>query len=601
MSTVFTAAGLWRERLQPHWRLLGPKLPSALREMTPRVFRADVFAGATVAMVSIPQAIGFALIAGLPPKMVLTSVIVGGFIAACFFASRHLVFGPSNSLSLLLAATFTSHAARSALGPAEMAVLLAVLIAGTQMLAGIFRLGQITQFISRSVIIGYGAAIGVLLILSQLRHLLGLTTPRGEPLWETALQFAAGHFNPLSIAVAASTFRLLVLVRRVRPRWPEALLVLLFFAAFSRLVNLRTLGIPTLGSSGSVFSGLPDFTGLPLTIAELRVVRDLLFPAAAIALLGMLEATAIAKTYAMRTGERTDTDRELVAMGLANLACACFAAMPGSASFARSAANHQAGARTQLAGILGSFFVLGIVLILAPLVDHLPVPSLAAALVMIGWRIIDLEQIRIAARTTGSDALTLYGTFIAALLFPLDVAIYFGVVLALVLALRKASAPTLSEYTFDSSDRLGEVAATRARVHPRIAIIHVEGELFFGAAELFQDHVRDRVEQENLGAVILRLKNARHIDATTVFALRALHDWMLREKRHLLISGVHGPVLAVLIRSGLFERIGRENIFPAEENYALATKKALLRAQSLLGDSKAEVRLFYDQAQPALG
>ncbi len=586
------------DTLRPDWRLLRPPLLDDLRAYTRAKFRADLFAAATVAMVSIPQAVGFALIAGLPPTMVLVCVVIGGFVAAFFFSSRQVVFGPSNSLSLLLASTFIAHRG-SALGPAEMTVLLAALIGLVQLLAGCFRFGQVTQFISRSVVIGYGSAIGVLLVLSQLHHLLGVGRTDGGSLWAAPFDAVrrawGGEVNYWTTGVAVAAFLVFWLLKKLRPRWPEALLGLVLFSLVAKFAHLADFGVATLGAGGPLFARLPDFAGLPLTLSEVATVRSLLVPAVAIALLGMLEAVSISKSYAMKSGDPIDTNRELVAMGLGNLASACFAAMPGSASFARSAANFQAGARTQVAGVLSSIFVLAFVLLLAPLVNHLPVAALAAALIRIGWNIIDREQIRIAARSTGSDALVLGGTFAAAMLLPLDVAIYTGVGLALMLALRKASSPTLVEYTFNAADQLTQLDDKTGRAHPQIAIIHVEGELFFGAADLFQEHVRRQVEREDLRVVILRLKNARHLDATTVFALRGLQEWLRQTNRHLLISGVHGGVLRVLTRSGLLKHLGVENVFPAELNPNLATKKALLRARALIGGQSADVRIFCDR------
>lgn len=590
------------DSLKPDWRLLKPSLPSQLRGTWRQTWRTDTLAAATVAMVSIPQAVGFALIAGLPPPMVFTCVIVGGFVAALFFSSRHVVFGPSNSLSMLLAATFIAHG-NSSLGPAELAVVLALLIGLFQLAAGCLHLGRVTQFISRSVVIGYGSAIGCLLAISQLHNLLGLSRPRDLSAWfvpwEALCQVVAGQIHPWPLALALAAGLSFYLIKRLRPNWPETLIVLLAFSTFALAVDLNALGIKTIGAGGAFFSTLPNFSGLPVTLSELRTMRDLLGPALAIALLGMLEAVSIAKTYGMKSGDRLDINRDLVAMGLGNLACAGCSAMPGSASFARSAANYQAGARTQFSGMLSSLFVLGLAVILAPLISHLPVPALAAALVRIGWHIVDLDQVRIAARATRSDALVLFGTFFIALLLPLDTAIFCGVGLSIALALRKASAPSLTEYAFNAGEQLTEIADPKSRVHPQIAIIHVEGELFFGAADLFQDHVRHRAEAENLKIIILRLKNARHLDATTAFAIRGLHDWMRQNGRHLLISGVHGGVLQVLQRTGLLALLGEAQIFPAELNPNIATRKALKHAQHLLGTSDAEVRIFYDKPERA--
>lgn len=584
------------DNLKPDWRLLVPPLFTELRDYSRAKLRMDALAAATVAMVSIPQAMGFALLAGLPPQMVLGCVIVGGFLAALFFSSRHVVFGPSNSLSLLLASTFIALRG-SALGPAELAVLLALLIGAIQLGAGLLRFGQVTQFISRSVIIGYSAAVGVLLALSQLHHLLGVDRESGGSLWSAPYRAAqralAGEINLWSVGVAVAAFLVFTLIKRLRPRWPDALLGLILFASLDWWLDLSAYGVANLGHGSAIRAALPDFTGVPITIRELATLRDLLPPALAIALLGMLEAVSISKGYSIRSGEEVDTNRELVAMGLGNLVSGLFASMPGSASFARSAANFQAGARSQVSGLLSSLCVLIFVFALSPLVNHLPVPALAAALIRIGWNLIDRQQIRIAARSTRSDAIALGGTFLAAMLLPLDMAIYFGVVLALFLALRKASIPTLVEYVFNDAGQLAERAAAR-REHPQVAIIHVEGELFFGAADLFQSHVRRQVEREDLRVVILRLKNARHLDATTVFALRGLLDYLRQTSRHLLISGVHGDVLQVLRRSGLLTHIGVENVFPAELNPNLATKKALTHAHRLLAGQQPEVRIFYD-------
>lgn len=585
------------DSLKPDWRLLIPPLFKELWIYDRIRFRADALAAATVAMVSIPQAMGFALLAGLPPRMVLGCVIIGGFVAALFFSSRHVVFGPSNSLSLLLASTFITLRG-SALGPAELAVLLALLIGSCQLAAGIMRFGQVTQFISRSVVIGYSAAVGVLLAISQLHHLLGVNRSPGESLWaapSVALQHAiAGKLNPWPAGVAVAAFLFFALVRRLRPGWPDALLGLIAFSLVDWWLDLSAFGVVNLGVNNAMQATLPDFSGVPLTVRELATVRDLLVPALAIALLGMLEAVSISKTYSTKSGEEVDTNRELVALGLGNIFSGLFASMPGSASFARSAANFQSGARTQIAGIMSSAAVLGFVLVLSPLVNHLPIPVLAAALIRVGWNLVDREQIRIAARSTRSDALALFATFACAMLLPLDVAIYIGVVLALFLALRKASSPTLAEYVFNDTGQLTERTAAGRREHPQIAIIHVEGELFFGAADLFQSHIRRQVEREDLRVVILRLKNARHLDATTVFALRALLDYLRLTDRHLLVSGVHGEVLRVLKNSGLLRHLGVENVFPAELNPNLATKKALSRAGDLLAGREPELRIFYD-------
>lgn len=566
-------------------------------------FRPDLTAAATVALVSIPQAIGFALIAGLPPVMVVMSVVVGGFVAALLTSSHHLVFGPTNSLSIILAATIFSFSG-AALEPAQIALLLAMLVGAIQLGAGLAKMGDLTQFISRSVVIGYSTAIGVLLIASQLPYLAGVAeVDRGAGLFGSLLkagvQVLHNDFLPYSVAMGALTFLLFEAIERFFPRWPAEFIGLLVISLLTRFLQLPDLGIRTIADEGALTVALPSWVGMPLGATDLTVIPSLLSAAFAIALLGMLEAISISKTLATRAGQRVDSNQELVSMGGANIMNSLFGAMPGSASFARSGANFQAGARTQVSAMLSSGIVLVALLFFSPLINFIPVPSLAAHLVRIGWKMIPRDQIFIARRSTRADAIVFWVTLASAIFLKLDAAIFVGVGTSLALFLHKAARPMLVEYTFNDTGNLAALEDKTQRHHAQISIIHVEGELFFGAAELFHSQVRSLAEDEDIKVFILRLKNARHLDATTVMALLELNEYLQRTGRKLLISGISSDVERVLTNSGAREQIGPENIFPAEANPTISTKRALQRATELLHVSpqEAEVRLFYDREQ----
>lgn len=563
--------------------------------------RSDFQAGATVSLVSIPQAIGFALIAGLPPLMVIMSVVVGGFVCALFSSSRHLVFGPTNSISIILAATL--HAlSGGALTPAELALVLALLIGAFQIFAGLTQMGKLTQFISRSVIIGYGTAIGLLLAAGQVPHLLGVAVGQGSAF--DALITAAGHiahfeFNPYPLFVGVVTLLIFWVIERLLPKMPAELIGLVFLSLFTQHLGLKELGIRTIGDVGALLAALPSFIGMPIASSGWSVVPPLLSAALAIAILGMLEAVSISKTMAAKSGQRLDTNQELVAMGSANVANSFFGAMPGSASFARSATNIQSGAQTQIAALLSSAMVLGALFFVAPLINFIPVPALAAHLIRIGIRMINREQIRISWKSTRSDAIVFATTLLAAFFLKLDTAIYVGVGVSLALFLRKASAPSLVEYGFNEQGQLAEIEDGKSRGNSAISIVHVEGELFFGAADLFQEQVRLLADDDGIKVVILRMKNARHLDATSVMSLLQLYDYLRRTGRHLLISGINPEVERVLRKSGARKKIGADNIFPAEANLTMSTRRALLRASQLLqqigASSNAGVRIFYDR------
>jgi sulfate permease, SulP family len=602
MGTPTVASAI--DHIQQHsrrWLVDRFPLGNELRQYTWAKFHADFLAGSTVSLVSIPQAIGFALIAGLPPLMVIMSAVVGGFVCALFSSSHHMVFGPSNSISIILAATLHSMTGGT-LHPAELAVALALLIGMLQLLAGLSQMGKLTQFISKSVIIAYGTAIGLLLAISQIPHLLGIVVSQGtfiQGLVVSVHHVVTWDLNIFPICMGVVTLLIFEAIDHFFPRIPAELVGLVFLSLLTQHFGLRELGIRTIQDEGALSAALPSFIGMPLDRSNWALVPTLLNAALAIALLGMLEAVSLTKTLAAKSGQRIDANQELVAMGTANIANSLYGAMPGSASFARSGANLQSGAKSQVSALLSSLIVLGALFFVAPLINFIPVPSLAAHLIRIGLKMINREQIRIAWRSTRSDAIVFAVTLCAAFFLHLNTAIYVGIGVSLALFLRKASAPALVEYGFNDQGQLAEINGTTHRSNAAISIVHVEGELFFGAADLFQEQVRLLADNDGLCVVILRMKNARHLDATAVMSLLQLHDYLRKTGRHLLISGINPDVEHVLRRSGALKAIGTENIFPAEANLTMSTKRALLRASHLLQqsghNSSKGVRVFYDR------
>lgn len=580
---------------------LGKRLPflQEFRNYSRVKLRRDLIAGATLTLVSIPQAIGFALILGLPPISVILSIVVGGFVSALFFSSHHHVFGPTTSVSLITAATI---AANSNLGlpPLALAAYLAFLIGFIQFVAGLFHFGEVTKFISRSVVVGYTTAIGLLLISSQFHNFLGFASPPGErflaDLQKVGTAVATGGFSWWALAIGVLTLAIFEGLKRYRPAWPEALFGLAFLGLVARLVAELYPNVPFLmvKDEGALAAVLPTLSNLPSLSVQLEILPRLINTAIAIAIIGMLEATAITKSLAAKSGQRLDSNQELMGMGAGNIAAGLFGVVPGSSSFTRSAVNYQSGAASQLSSMLSSVVVLFVLFFVTPIFNYIPIAALAAHLMRVGYKLISKPQMRVATRSTRSDATVFFVTLGVALFLKLDTAIYVGIGVSLALFLLKTSTPTLAEYTFNESGQLAELRDKQQRPDPQISIIHVEGELFFGAADLFQEEVRHQAEDENIRVFILRMKNARHLDASTVMAIESLHDYLRQTGRSLLISGCSADVQRVLRNSGLLALIGPENVFPAETNPTLATRKALLRAKQLL-PGRSGLRLFYPQ------
>jgi SulP family sulfate permease len=313
----------------------------------------------------------------------------------------------------------------------------------------------------------------------------------------------------------------------------------------------------------------------------------------------------MSKSLASRTGDRPDVNQDMFSVGMSNLAAGFLAGMPASGSLTRSALNFESGARTRFASVFcGLLCLLGaVLLILFPIVENIPKACLAGLVIAVAASLISPRNIRICLRSTRDDASVLLITFVAALLAPLHVAIFIGVGVSITLFLRKASRPYLVEYEISDEGDLRELGEKRKRPNPAISIVHVEGDLFFGAAELFRTQIQRAVVDENLKVIILRLKNARHLDATSVMALEDLIRFTRKEGRHIIVSGAPIEVYRVLQASGVLETLqegcdrdaGESNLFlykPSNPN--ISTRDALKRAQQLLGTTKADIKIFYD-------
>ena len=576
--------------------LIPPFFRSA-SEYDPKNLRPDFIAGLTLAAITVPQSIAFAVLMGVPVPAVLASAVVGTILCSLYCSSRHLVFGPTNTISIILAATLVTFAAEP-LQPLQKVLLIGFLMGAFQLAAGLADLGKLTQFVSRSVIVGYTTAAGLLIAGGQLGTLVGVGRGQDVSLLGTlshlATSIVTSNANPASAVVGLSSLLAILWLRRWRPRWPDGLPVLVIAGCAAYLLKLDQSGVRLVRDLGQISAGMPLFAGFPLNPDALALLPKITSVAIAAALLGILESVTIAKTVAAKSGQQIVPNQELIGMGVGNLLGAGFGATPGSASFLRSSTVQQAGGRTQWAVIIGSIAVFLLVLVSAPLIGYVPMPAIAAYLIVVAGRLIHPTQIRVVRRATSADALVFWITLIAALFLHLDTAIYTGIGVSLVLFLRKASAPSLNEHAFTAEGQLTPIADRGARNHPQISIIHVEGDLFFGAADLFQDAIRKLTDDPLIRVFILRLKNARHLDATTVLAIGQLHEYLKSQGRHLLISGVEPDIARVLARSGLAAQIGPDNIFAAEENPTLATKKALHRAQILVG-VKTELRVFYSQ------
>ncbi|MFV0338380.1 MAG: SulP family inorganic anion transporter [Chthoniobacterales bacterium] len=557
------------------------------------LFKKDLRAGINVALLAFPQAIAYAIIAGLPIKYGVYCAAVSGIVGSFFCSSRHTVMGPTNATAVMLLSVFQNFP--PGIDRLQATAFVVILVGVFLIIASIFQFSSMLKFISRSVIIGYISGAALLIISNQIHQILGFPIRESstmlEVLWHTAESINQTHFITLALGVA--TFFSIWAIKKYLPQLPNVAIGLI-------LASFVGVGLVFAGFEIPTAAAMPSgFWSLTLPPANYKLFYNMVAPALAVAFLALMETSIMAKTISSRSGQIVNTNQEFLGLGLANIASGFLSGMPASASPTRSALNYQSGAVSPISALVcGSVCLLG-ALFIGPLTHYIPKTALAAVVIYVAISLLDWKLIRIAFRSTKSDAVVLLATFIASILLPLDIAIFLGVTTSIALFLRKASSPTLIEYSFNDEGNLAEID-TPKKSHPHISIIHVEGELFFGAADLFRDEIRHVCRDPDLRAVILRMRNARNLDATSIMALEELILYLRSTGRYLLLSGATKDVYRIMRDTGVLNVLGRENFFLGSiKNPNLATRNALKRAQHLLGDEKTDVKIFFDPAHAA--
>lgn len=564
----------------------------ALREYSWKVFRADLLAGLTVATVAVPQAMAYALVVGIPPQYGLYTAIVMTAVGALFASSRQLINGPTNAISIALLSglAFIPDPQQKI----SAAILMALLVGLVQLGITLFRLGDLTRYISYAVIVGFTVGASVLLVLDQLKNLLGLEAwndPQAAHahflvrLWMTLAHGGGVHLwtTVLGVGTIAAVLALRLLNRRLGTRLPELLVALVLAAGSVWLFALESRGVAVVGV---IPSRLPSFE-LPNFSWEL--VRNLSGSAFAIALLGLLEAIAMAKYIAARARQKLDLNQLCLSEGLANLTGSFFQCFPGSGSLTRSAINQQTGARTQWAGVISAAAVTVTILVLAPLAYFIPRAALAGILMVTACGMIDRKKLLYHLRATRFDARIVLATAFSAVFISVEFCILIGVFLSFVLYVPRAARVHLSELTVTPERVIRERVAADPSC-PRLLIFNLEGELFFGAAPHLEEQL-ERIEaraEDLTRAVVLRLKRARNPDAVCLASLADFVQRLKERKIAVFLCGVNRDLAKAMRNTRLDEEIERHNIYPEKTGAWSSTLDAVRHAYDLLGDDICE-------------
>lgn len=523
--------------------------------------RSEVTAGITVAALLVPQGIAYALLAGLPPAMGLYASILPMIIYALTGSGRQTSVGPVTVDSLMLMLGVSAIATAGTAAYVALAVLLTAVVGITQLAMGALRLGFLVNFLSYPVLAGFTSAIAIITSLGQLPHLLGIQQQQFPFLYEAVLDVIAhaSQTNPTTLAIGVSCILLLLGFTRLSPKAPGPLGMVVVCTLLSYAFGLQAHGVSVLGD---IPRGLPEW-GVPAF--DWPQVRQLLPLAATMALVGFAQTISVGKALGNKFGYDIEANRELAALGLANLSASVSQGYVVSGSLGRSALNATAGARTPLAAIVTALCLLLTVLFLTPLFRHLPNVTLAAILVVSSLRLIDTREIRYLFNVKITEGLLLVFTFAMTLIFGVTPGLLLGIVASILLFITLNTRPHTAilgrlpnTNIFRNIEQFPE-----AETLPGLVILRIDASLYFANVVFLKQRVHEICDTygPDLRALILDGSAINDLDSSADTALHQLSDEFKKKGISFYIAGVKAPVREVMRRSGLYETLGGDHFF----------------------------------------
>lgn len=544
--------------------------------------RGDVIAGITTATLLVPQAMSYALLGGLPPYIGLYASVLPMIVYAFFGTSRQLAVGPVALVALLVASGIGLMAPVGSERYIELTILLSLLVGAVFLVMGIFRLGFLTNFLSHPVISGFTSAAALIIAVSQIANLLGLSLPRteniAETLWHAVDQWQLIHLPTL--VIGAVSLALLVGLKRLNRALPAAMITVAVTTLAVWALRLDQTGVAVVGS---VPAGLPALSAPAFTFAD---AMELLPMAIAIALIGFMESIAVARKYASERRYEINPNQELIGLGLANLVGAFSSAMPVAGGFGRTAVNANAGANSGLAPLITASLIAIALALLTPLFYFLPKAALAAVIMVAVAGLIDLHEVKHLWKVKRSDLGLLLFTFAATLALGAKDGLFLAVGASMLWFVIKTTRPHYAV--------LGKLPGTEAyrnierhpeaQIEPGILAIRFDAQFYYGNVSFLKDTIR-RVEQRldaPLRAVVLDACSINQLDSSADTALHDLLHGYRQRGIELFIAHVKGPVKDVMDRSGFSDTLGEDHFF-------LETEPAMAAARAWAQRSETDV------------
>ena len=535
-----------------------PKLWSALRHYSSARLKADIIAGIVVGIVALPLAIAFGIASGVSPTVGLITAIIGGFLVSFLGGNSVQIGGPTGAFIIIV---YNIIAQFGLPGLAIATVMAGVIL----VIMGVFKLGTVIKFIPYPIVVGFTAGIALTIFSTQINDFLGLglrdIPGQFIPKWGMYLRSFA-NIDAATLLTGVASLLIIVLTPKISKKLPGALIAIIVVTAVSYFMREYTswFAVETIGDRfGDMPTDIPTPHGFTLNMATI----NLLLPSAfTIAVLGAIESLLSATVADGVTGSRTNSNTELIGQGVANLVVPFFGGIPVTGAIARTMTNITNGGRTPVAGVVHALVLLLIFLFLMPLINYVPMSCLAAVLIVVAYNMSGWRTIVAIFKTPKSDISVLLVTFLLTVIFDLTIAIEIGLLLAVVLFLRRVMENTeIKVYSeqLDVAEGTDVPGSEVLDVAKGVSVYEIDGPFFFGVATKFDEMMRSSMKAKPI-VRILRMRKVAFIDATGLHNLEIFISSSRREGIHIVLSGVRDNVKAAIEHAGIDKLIGADNI-----------------------------------------
>lgn len=532
---------------------LKPKLFSVMKTYNKGQFLKDLIAGIIVAIIALPLSIALAIASGVDPACGIYTAIAAGFVISFLGGSRVQIAGPTAAFATIVAGIVATQGMGG--------LILATILAGIMLiLMGVFKLGSLIKFIPSTITVGFTAGIAVTIFLGQIKDFLGITYAPGVKPVETIDKLMANidHITTVtwqSLLVGAICLAILIIYPKFEKRVPPSLIATVVGALLVNLIPALNDGVYTIGELYNIPSGLPkiDFSGIDLSLKGIGAALPNAFTIAILAAIESLLSCVVADSM---VNSKHNSNTELVAQGVGNIASVMFGGIPATGAIARTAANVKNGGRTPIAGMVHAVVLLMVLLFLMPYAGLIPMPTIAAILFMVAYNMSEWKKfVRITKTAPKSDIAVMVITFALTVIFDLVIAIEFGMILALLMFMKNASDQASVKSWNYESEHNGEPLKA---VPKNVRVYEISGPMFFGAA----DKILDINFKEYTSCLILRMRSVPTMDSTAMNFLDVLYKKCVDRNITLILSHVNPQPLELMKKSGFYDAVGEKNFCP---------------------------------------